>query len=126
MADAPRHRHPVNSMFDYAGCIHFHSAYSYDGAQPVERIVESALRCGLDYAILTDHFNLDAKKDGWERYHEANGKKCLLLVGEEVSPRYNHYLALNIPEPLVVSKAIESHSQDVIDWVNQKGGFGFI
>jgi hypothetical protein len=112
-------------MFDYAGCVHFHSSYSYDAGQPIDRIVQSALRSELDFAILTDHFHLDAKRDGWERYHVEGEKKCLLLVGEEISPRYNHYLALNIGHPIVVSKT-EAHSQDVIDTVNSQGGFGFI
>ncbi len=112
-------------MFDYAGSIHFHSAYSYDGCEPVDRIVQAALSTSLDYAILTDHFNLDAKKEGWERSHTAPDRKLLLLVGEEISPRYNHYLALNVPTPLVVSK-MDFHSQDVIDAVNAQGGFGFI
>src|SRR3989338_6835285 len=111
-------------MFDYAGCIHFHSAYSYDACQPVDRIVRSALQAGLGYAVLTDHFNLDAQREGWERYHEAQGKKLLLIVGEEVSPRYNHYLALNLRTPLVVSKT-ELHPQEMIDAVHAQGGFGF-
>ena len=112
-------------MFDYAGCIHFHSSYSYDACQPVDQIVRSALDAGLDYAVLTDHFNLDARRDGWERYHQAREKKLLLIVGEEISPRYNHYLALDLRSPLVVSKT-ELHAQDVINAVNAQGGFGFI
>jgi hypothetical protein len=112
-------------MFDYAGCIHFHSAYSYDAFEPIERIIASALRSGLDFAVVTDHFNLDAKKNGFERYHEAQGRKMLLLVGEEISPRYNHYLAMNISEPVMMTKA-DLHSQDTIDAVNARGGFGFI
>jgi hypothetical protein len=112
-------------VFDYAGSLHFHSAYSYDAFEPVEKIVQSALRAGLDFALLTDHFNLDAQKEGWERYHEAKGRRCLLLVGEEISPRYNHYLALGLPAPLVVSKT-ELHPQEVIDTINAQGGFGFI
>lgn len=112
-------------MFDYAGAIHFHSSYSYDGCQPIDRIIQDGLGAGLDYAILTDHFNLDAKKDGWERFHVSGDQKLLLLVGEEISPRYNHYLALNLSSPIVFSKA-DFHSQDMIDAVNAQGGFGFI
>jgi hypothetical protein len=112
-------------MFDYAGCLHFHSAYSYDAAQSVDAIVSAGLDAGLDFALLTDHFSLDARKDGWERWHGSGERKMLLLVGEEISPRYNHYLALNLREPLIFSKG-EAHSQDMIDAVTAQGGFGFI
>lgn len=112
-------------MFDYAGCLHFHSAYSYDANVPIEQIVQSALDTGLDFALITDHFNLDAREDGWEKYHTRGERRLLLLVGEEISPRYNHYLALNLKTPIVVSKT-DPHSQDVIDAVNAQGGFGFI
>jgi hypothetical protein len=115
----------VKNMFDYAGAIHFHSSYSYDACQPMDRIVQAGLRSGLDYALLTDHFHLNARNDGWERYHTAGGRRLLMLVGEEISPRYNHYLALQLASPIVVSKT-EAHSQDVIDLVNARGGFGFI
>src|SRR5687768_2967039 len=112
-------------MFDYAGCIHFHSAYSFDAVVPIQEIVQAGLRAQLDFALLTDHFNLDARKDGWERYHTAQENRLLLLVGEELSPRYNHYLAFGLSKPLVVSKT-DFHSQDMIDAVSAQGGFGFI
>jgi hypothetical protein len=112
-------------MIDYAGAIHFHSAYSYDASQPVDQIVQAGLKAGLDFAILTDHFNLDARKDGWERMHTAGDRRLLFLVGEEISPRYNHYLAFGTSTPVVVSKT-DYHSQDVIDAVKAQGGIGFI
>ena len=72
----------------------------------------------------TDHFNLDAQKNGWERYHESHNSKLMLIVGEEVSPRYNHYLALGHQKPVVVWKS-EANPQRYIDEVNAQGGFGF-
>ena len=108
-------------MFDYAGCIHFHSAYSYDARIPLATILAEASRAGLDFAVLTDHFRLDAREEGLEGYHE----KLLLMVGEEISPRYNHYLAFNISRPVVVWKT-ETRAQRLIDAVNAQGGFGFI
>jgi len=108
-------------VFDCAGCIHFHSAYSYDAQVPLKTIVDAGIRSGLHYAILTDHFRLDALQENWEGYHE----NMLLLVGEEVSPRYNHYLAFNVRKPVVVWKT-DANPQPVIDAVNAQGGFGFI
>src|SRR2546430_2134613 len=103
-------------MFDYAGCLHLHSTYSYDGRVPVPEIIASAQRAGLDYAVIADHFRLDARQEGWEGYH-GDGKRLLMIVGEEISPRYNHYLALGIRDPVVVSRTPE-HAQDYIDTVN--------
>ena len=108
-------------MFDYSGCIHFHSAYSYDARVPLAQILKDAGQAGLHYAIVSDHFRMDARTDGLEGYHDD----VLLIVGEEISPRYNHYLALGIQKPIVVWKA-ETNAQRVIDEVNAQGGFGFI
>ena len=126
-------------MHDYAGGVHFHSAYSYDARVPLPRILTDAARAGLDFAILTDHFRLDARTDGYEGYHPSpllplpsqrgegggEGEDLLLIVGEEISPRYNHYLALGIKKPIVVWKT-ETNAQRLIDEVNAQGGFGFI
>ncbi len=108
-------------MFDYAGAIHFHSSYSYDARVPLPQILEKAAAAGLQFAIVTDHFRMDARVDGLEGYHD----KLLLIVGEEISPRYNHYIALGLQKPVVVWKS-EANAQGVIDEVNRQGGFGFI
>ncbi len=104
-------------VFDYAGGIHFHSSYSYDARAPLPEIVASAVNAGLHFAILTDHYRLDAKG--------GYSGKTLLIIGEEISPRYNHYLALGITRPVVVWKS-ESNPQKYIDEVAAQGGFGFI
>lgn len=123
-------------MFDYAGCIHFHSAYSYDARIALPQILEDALKAEIDFAIVTDHFRLDARQEGWEGYYPrtdarglpqgpTRGQHVLCLVGEEISPRYNHYVALGLKEPVVVWKN-HAEAQQVIDAVKAQGGFGFI
>ncbi len=108
-------------FYDYAGAVHFHSSYSYDGNVSIDRIVEDAKSAGLDFIMLTDHFRLDAKRDGHEGWHGD----VLLIVGEEISPRYNHLLAFGIKEP-IVTKRYEDKPQEYIDSVNNQGGFGVI
>ena len=108
-------------MFDYAGSIHFHSAYSYDARVPLPEILKAARLAGLHFAILTDHSRMDARQDRLEGYHDG----VLLIVGEEISPRYNHYIALGLQKPIVTWKT-ESDAQRVIDEVNAQGGVGFI
>ncbi|MEW6556295.1 MAG: CehA/McbA family metallohydrolase [Elusimicrobiota bacterium] len=106
-------------MYDYAGAIHIHSFYSYDGNVKIENIIESANSCGLDFIVITDHFSIEAKKyEGWHG-------NTLVIVGEEISPRYNHYLAFDIKKAVVVDKQ-ENLPQKYIDEVNSQGGFGFV
>ncbi|MFH1541180.1 MAG: PHP domain-containing protein [Elusimicrobiota bacterium] len=106
-------------MFDYCGAIHIHSFYSFDGHRKMEEIIESANRCGLDFIVVTDHFSVEAKKyEGWHN-------NTLVIVGEEISPRYNHYLAFDIKDAVVVDKQ-ENNPQKYIDEVNNQGGYGFV
>jgi hypothetical protein len=78
-------------MHDYQGVIHIHSHYS-DGSGSLREIIKSAQEAALDYIIITDHNTLRAKREGIEGWHD----KTLVLVGEEVSGRSGHCLALNI------------------------------
>lgn len=111
----------MKEFYDYAGAIHFHSDYSFDGNVSIDKIMEDARNAMLDFIMLTDHFRLDAKKDGHEGWHD----NVLLIVGEEISPRYNHYLAFNIKEPIITGRH-EDKPQKYVDMVNHQGGFGII
>ncbi len=110
-------------LYDYTGVIHFHSAHSPDGRVPVGDIVRAADENGLDFLMLTDHFTLGARRSGKEGWHG----NVLLIVGQEISPRFNHYLAFAIDEEVVVDENdTECRPQDYIDTVGQLGGIGFI
>lgn len=103
---------------DYKGSIHIHSRYS-DGSGSLREIVKSANQAGLDYLIITDHQTLRHKQEGAEGWH----KGTLVLVGQEVSPQSNHYLALGI------ERAIDPEGMDTREYVNEvnrQGGLGFI
>lgn len=108
-------------LFDYAGAFHIHSEYSFDGNTKVKDIISAAKRKRLDFIVITDHFILDARANGWEGWHDG----VLVLVGEEISPRYNHYIALDIEKPVIAWKK-SSKPQDYIDAVNEQSGFGLI
>src|SRR3989339_1741564 len=106
-------------MFDYCGAIHIHSFYSFDGCKKIGEIIESANRCGLDFIVITDHFSIEAKKyEGWY-------KNTLVIAAEEISPRYNHYLAFDIKNAILVDKQ-DNNPLKYIDEVNRQGGYGFI
>lgn len=108
------------TIYDYAGAIHFHSDHSFDGYIPVLDIIGAARKSDLDFIMLTDHSNLDAKSmEGW---HETT----LLIVGQEISPRFNHYIAFGTPWPVFVEEDTRLLPQTYIDEVQRQGGIGFI
>ncbi|MCX7900517.1 MAG: hypothetical protein N2444_10655, partial [Methylocystis sp.] len=110
-------------LFDYVGVIHFHSSYSFDGYAPLDKILRLANKHQIDFLMLTDHDHLRAKDEGWEGWHG----RTLLIVGQEISPRFNHYLAFNTHSPIFYSKDAENiPPQKYIDEVNAQGGFGLI
>ena len=110
-------------LFDYTGVIHFHSSFSFDGHSPLKTILQAANKNGLDFLMLTDHDHLRARDEGWEKWH----KNTLLIVGQEISPRFNHYLAFNTVSAIFYPKdAQKIPPQKYIDEVNAQGGFGLI
>ncbi len=121
----------ILKLHDYTGAIHMHSDYSYDGRIAIEGIVEAAKKNNLDFLMFTDHNWLQARYDGLERWYD----NVLVLIGVEVTPRYNHYIAFGIDEPLLscdipwvfpYDEDIDIKPQFYIDWVRGRGGIGFI
>ncbi len=109
----------MTDLHDLAGVLHVHSTYS-DGTGTVPEIAAAARSNGLDFLLLTDHDTLAARDRGEEGWHDG----VLILVGEEVSPRReNHYLAFGLERP--VDHAGLS-PQQIVDRVNEAGGFGFL
>ena len=110
-------------FYDYAGVIHLHSSYSFDGHAPMEDILSAAQKNGIDFLMLTDHDHMKARNEGWEGWQG----KTLIIVGEEIAPRFNHYLAFNIKDPIVCPDDPEGENpQKYIDAVCNQGGFGII
>jgi len=113
----------VVTVHDYAGVIHFHSDFSFDGRRPVSEILKAARSCRLDFLMLTDHGTLRAREAGLEGWHDG----VLLIVGEEISPRFNHYLAFGIDRAVDIPEDSEtSPPHAYMDAVDRQGGFGFI
>lgn len=114
---------PFPELTDYAGVIHLHSAYSFDGRTPVKEIMRAAKQSGVAFLLLTDHSTLKAREEGLEGWHDGT----LLVVGEEIAPRFNHFLAFRLPESVVHAQDTPDLSpQTTIDRVRSGGGLGFI
>ncbi|NLB17255.1 MAG: PHP domain-containing protein, partial [Syntrophomonadaceae bacterium] len=103
-------------MRELVGNIHIHTRYS-DGSGDIPTIARAAEKAGLDFIIITDHHHLKGKVE--EGYYG----QVMVLVGSEINEEFNHYLALDIEEPV---PGDDHEPQNVIDVVNNQGGFGFI
>jgi PHP domain len=104
--------------------LHMHTEYS-DGHASHAEIAEAALRAGLDVFIVTDHNILVS---GIEGYFQNNGKRVLMLVGEEIhdrtrEPQKNHLLVIGANRELVT---FAPDLQCLIDQVSQADGLSFI
>jgi hypothetical protein len=104
--------------------LHMHTPYS-DGEWHHTQIAEAAINAGLDMICVTDH-NVWVK--GPERYHEKDGRRVLVLVGEEIHdptrlPQKNHLLAYNCQRELA---RCAPRPQELINAVRECGGLAFL
>lgn len=104
--------------------LHMHSKYS-DGSGTYDEIAHAAIESKLDAVIITDHNVLVGGLDG---YRTENGKRILVLTGEEIhdqdrNPQKNHILALGITEDL---SPFADDPQQLIDQIHYNGGLSFI
>lgn len=98
------------------GALHMHTIYSHDSPGTIPDIVQAARRTGLQWVIVTDHDSLEARPfAGW---HDG----VLVIVGHEITPAHNHFLALDVDEVINNKKP----PQDFVDEVYARGGFGII
>ncbi|MBN1828812.1 MAG: CehA/McbA family metallohydrolase [Deltaproteobacteria bacterium] len=104
----------------YAGAVHVHSVHSHDGRRSVDHILKSAKRAKLDFIMLTDHGNLSAKeREGWQ-------DGVLLAVGEEITPRFNHYLVFGMDDCIDVREEEDVPPGSYVAAVAKSGGIGII
>jgi predicted metal-dependent phosphoesterase TrpH len=75
--------------------LHAHSDRSYDGRDPVERLLERAESVGLDALAVTDHDAIDASLEAVEL---APDYGLVGIPGMEVTSDAGHVLALGVRE----------------------------
>jgi len=109
----------VNGLKLYKGAIHIHTSYS-DGGGDMGEVVGAAKRAGLDFVIVTDHNSLQARKEGWEGWHDG----VLVVVGAEVSPQFRaHCVALGVED---VEGLEELDEEEYLRRIRQQGGIAFM
>lgn len=97
------------------GAVHVHTTLSDGGGTP-EEVVRAARAAGLQFVVLTDHNNLDAKP--FEGYRDG----VLVIVGTEISTTAGHLLGLGIPDPVY---RFSGDAQDALDDVRSLGGSAY-
>src|SRR5919109_3155835 len=101
------------TMRYYPGALHMHTTYS-DGTGTVDEVIQAARDAGLRWIVITDHDTLEGRPfEGWRN-------DVLVIVGHEITPDHNHFLALNVDE--VIDRTLAP--QDYVDAVYARGGFG--
>lgn len=101
--------------FCYPGALHIHTVFS-DGTGTFPEVIAAAQAAGLRWIIVTDHDSLEGRPfAGW---HDG----LLVIVGHEITPDHNHFLALGVDE--VIPNTLPP--QQFIDAVYARGGFGII
>lgn len=104
--------------------LHIHTSYS-DGSLTHAEIARAAIRSGLDALLITDHNVFVGDKQG---YYEEDGKKVLLMVGEEVhnpdrQPQKSHLLVFGAGKDLA---EFGYDPQVLINKVRASGGICFL
>jgi hypothetical protein len=97
------------------GVVHVHTTLSDGGGTP-EDVARSARAAGLQFVVITDHNNLDAK--AFEGYHDG----VLVIVGTEISTTAGHLLGLGIADPVY---RFSGDAADALDDVRALGGSAY-
>lgn len=97
--------------------VHVHTTYS-DGTATVPELLCVARDLGIDALLITDHDTVEARRRGWEGWHDG----VLCLVGLEVSPRAGHLLAFGVDDAIAHRGLSEP---EICDAVEEAGGISF-
>ncbi|MFA6375980.1 MAG: CehA/McbA family metallohydrolase [Candidatus Paceibacterota bacterium] len=97
--------------------LHIHSKYSFDSLANPKKIVDLALRRGLQCIAIADHGNISGSLEA-AAYARKNSLPILIIISEEVKSKSGDILGLNIKEP------IPDHipAQNAIDRIHAQGG----
>jgi len=99
--------------------LHAHSALSYDGRDPVERLLGAAAAAGLDGLTITDHDEISASFEAVEKAPEYG---LVGVPGMEVTSAAGHVLALGVD--CHVERGLSF--AETIDRIHEAGGLAVV
>lgn len=100
--------------------IHVHSTYS-DGKDPVKKLVEQAVRLGLDAISITDHDTIQGSLSAMDYVRDEN-LSIEIIPGMEISTADGHLLALFIEREIDKGMPMD----ETIEEVKKAGGVAVI
>lgn len=110
-------QHPHTGLAD----LHMHTNYS-DGTGSVEEVLAFAQHyTSLDVIAVTDHDTIEGALRARE-LAERGSYRFEVIVGEEISTREGHLLALFLHAPIAPDQSIERS----IDLVHEQGGLAIV
>jgi predicted metal-dependent phosphoesterase TrpH len=99
--------------------LHAHSSLSYDGRDPVDRLVDRAVAVGLDGLAVTDHDEIEASLEAAALAEEYG---LVGIPGMEVTSAAGHVLALGVTELVPAGLPFE----ETLDRIRDQGGIAVI
>lgn len=106
---------PKDGYVRVPGVVHVHTTHS-DGGGTTDEVIAAARATSLEFVVITDHNNLDAKPaEGYE-------SGLLVLVGTEISTNAGHVLGLGVPDPRY---RFSGDVRDALTDIQDAGGIAF-
>lgn len=109
---------PPPGYRDIKGAIHIHSYLSHDSDGRPEEIIDGAITAGLEFIIMTDHYNPLTINEGMAGMHRG----ILVIQGAEIRKRKLSLLGLGM-------KRIIQHetlsTQEIVDQLKAEGALVF-
>ena len=109
----------MHELREYKGVLHVHTAYS-DSSGRMPYVIECARTNQLDFVVVSDHNTLEARREGWEGWHQG----VLLLVGIEVTSTQGHSMVLGLDQYRTHWRT--AHPDAYLPEVARLGGTAFI
>jgi hypothetical protein len=107
-------------IYEYTGVVHIHTEHSFDAHGSLKEIVEIAQRESIDFLVITDHRNVDIRKE----VSSLPPHDVISIIGYEMNDanKNNHYLILDTDEvyPLTIT------AEEYVKKTREIGGTGFI
>ncbi len=108
----------MTELKTYVGAIHIHTKCS-DGSGDLEEIIAAGKAAKLDYLLITDHNKLTYYELGKEGWYGS----LMVMVGEEITHKKGHCLALNIKRTAAKNNG---NPQVYLRDIAAQGGLSFI